>query len=120
MQQPEQEQFISGIASALGISKITFQRQFQQQSGMNFGKWRQQARLLLALQKLAQGEKIVSVALSVGYSSQSAFSARFKQFFGQCLPASIKALKTEMQRFYEVAWLNPVLQLKQRNFHPYL
>ena len=113
-------QSIAEIARTLSIRRITFQRQFQQQSGMNFGEWRQQARLLLALQKLAQGEKIVSVALSVGYSSQSAFSARFKQFFGQSLAASIKALKTQMQRFYEVAWLNPVLQLKQRNFHPYL
>lgn len=83
MQQPANEQSIADIANTLGISKITFQRQFQQQSGMNFGEWRQQARLLLALQKLAQGEKIVGVALSVGYSSQSAFSARFKQFFGQ-------------------------------------
>ncbi|MCU4412975.1 helix-turn-helix transcriptional regulator [Acinetobacter sp. WU_MDCI_Axc73] len=73
---------IEDISQQLNMSKITFQRHFQKQTGLSFGRWRQQARLLLALERLTQGEKILSIALDLGFSSQSAFSASFKQYFG--------------------------------------
>ena len=79
---PQQHSTIAQISQQLGISQMTLQRRFIQQTGLRFGQWRQQARLLLALEKLARGEKIISVALNVGYASQSAFTASFKQQFG--------------------------------------
>ena len=48
----------------------------------SFRRWREQARLLLALKRLAHGEKVLTVAMDHGYSSQSAFSAMFKRHFG--------------------------------------
>ena len=48
---------------------------------MRYGHWRQQARLLLALESLARGDKVIDVALEHGYSSQSAFAAMFKKHF---------------------------------------
>lgn len=69
-------------ATVLDVSEKTFHRWFQRETGVTFGSWRQQARLLLALQKLAHGEKIIAVALDHGYSSQSAFTAMFKRHFG--------------------------------------
>jgi AraC-like DNA-binding protein len=50
---------------------------------MTFGQWRQQARLLRALERLAGGEKVVDVALALGYESPSAFATMFKRQFGQ-------------------------------------
>lgn len=50
---------------------------------MTFGQWRQQARLLLALERLAVGQKIIDVALGLGYESPSAFTSMFKKQFGK-------------------------------------
>ncbi|WP_240430496.1 AraC family transcriptional regulator [Serratia marcescens] len=69
-------------AADLAMSAKTFHRQFQRQTGITFGRWRQQARLLLSLECLAQGMPIVQVALQHGYESQSAFAAAFKRQFG--------------------------------------
>ncbi|MNF14232.1 Regulatory protein SoxS [compost metagenome] len=49
---------------------------------MTFGQWRQQARLLLALERIALGEKIIDVAGELGYESPSAFTTMFKKQFG--------------------------------------
>ena len=64
------------------MSPKTFHRQFQRSTGITFGRWRQQAQLLLSLELLAQGLPIIEVALQHGYDSQSAFSAAFKRQFG--------------------------------------
>ncbi|ANY17821.1 AraC family transcriptional regulator [Bordetella pseudohinzii] len=69
-------------AARLGVSTRTLHRVFQREIGMTFGRWRQHARLLSALERLAHGEKILSIALDHGYASQSAFAAMFKQHFG--------------------------------------
>lgn len=49
---------------------------------MRFLQWREQARLIHALQKIAEGQKMISVAMDCGYASPSAFSAMFKRHFG--------------------------------------
>ena len=59
----------------------TAQRLFRKEMNMSFGKWRQQLRLIVALEKLAAGEKITNVALDVGYNSVPAFSTMFKKVF---------------------------------------
>ncbi len=49
---------------------------------MTFGRWRQQLRLLQAMQLLAAGRPVTAVALEVGYDSPSAFIAMFKRTLG--------------------------------------
>ena len=49
---------------------------------MTFGKWRQQLRLLHAMQLLASGEKVTGAALDAGYCSPSAFISMFKKQLG--------------------------------------
>ena len=56
--------------------------QVARELGMTFGQWRQQARLLRALERLAVGEKVIDVALALGYESPSAFATMFKRRFG--------------------------------------
>jgi AraC-like DNA-binding protein len=70
-------------AQRLGINVKTIQRLFVKETGMTFGQWRQQARLLRALELLASREKIISVALALGYDSPSAFATMFRKQFGQ-------------------------------------
>lgn len=69
-------------ASAGGASARTLARLFPEQTGMTFSGWRQQARLMAALGRLAEGEPVVSVALDLGYASQSAFITMFKKALG--------------------------------------
>jgi AraC-like DNA-binding protein len=79
---PDDNRTIAAWAATLEVSEKTFHRWFQRETGLTFGRWRQQARLLLALKRLAHGEKIIAVAMDHGYTSQSAFAAMFKRHFG--------------------------------------
>jgi AraC-like DNA-binding protein len=79
---PDEGHEIAQWAELLGMAERTLHRAFQRETGMTLGRWRQHARLFLALERLAHGEKIVSVALDHGYTSQSAFAAMFKRHFG--------------------------------------
>ena len=61
-----------------GNSTRNLARQFLMHTGMSFRAWRQQARLLAALGRLAAGAPVTHVALELGYASPSAFnSTRF-------------------------------------------
>jgi AraC-like DNA-binding protein len=50
---------------------------------MTFRQWRQQLRLLHAMQLLASGEKVTGAAMDAGYNSPSAFIAMFRRQLGQ-------------------------------------
>ncbi|MEM4989828.1 helix-turn-helix transcriptional regulator [Collimonas sp. H4R21] len=82
MATPGKQVTIETWAGQLGISTSTLHRLFLRQTGMRFGHWRQQARLLQAMEQLARGGKVAAAAQDQGYSSQSAFSAMFKKHFG--------------------------------------
>jgi len=69
-------------ARRLHVDPKTIHRLFLRETGMTFGQWRTQARLLLALERLAAGEKVLHVALELGYESPSAFATMFKRQFG--------------------------------------
>lgn len=84
---PDTDTPLAEWASRLGIDPKTVQRRFARETGMTFGQWRQQARLLAALERLAAGAKVVDVALELGYQSPSAFAAMFRRQFG--MPPSL-------------------------------
>ena len=65
-----------------GASKRTIQRLFLAETKMTFARWRQQFRLLRALQLLSSGEKVTAAALESGYGSTSAFIAMFRKQLG--------------------------------------
>ena len=74
-------------ARRLRIDPKTIHRLFVRDTGMSFGRWRQQARLMRALELLATGKRILDVAVAVGYSSPTAFSTMFQRHFG-CAPSA--------------------------------
>jgi len=79
---PDDPGLIKHIAKRVAVSARTLERLFQKETGMTFGKWRQQLRLLHALRLLAAGRPVTVVALEVGYESASAFIAMFKRTLG--------------------------------------
>ena len=79
---PNDASTLEDWSTRLRIDVKTIQRLFARETGMSFGQWRQQARLLRALEQLAGGAKVVDVALNMGYASPSAFATMFKRQFG--------------------------------------
>ena len=74
---------VADWSERLALDQKTIQRLFRKETGMTFGQWRQQARLLLALERIAVGEKVIDIALELGYESPSAFTSMFKKQFGK-------------------------------------
>ena len=73
-------------AATLAMSTKTFHRRFQKSTGLTFGRWRQQMRLMSSMTLLLEGAPITQVALTSGYESHSAYAVAFKKHFG--LPPS--------------------------------
>ncbi len=73
---------LSAWASEVGASTRTLVRLFPVQTGMTFREWRQQCRLLHALELLASGASVTAVALETGYDNSSAFIAMFRRCLG--------------------------------------
>jgi AraC-like DNA-binding protein len=69
-------------ALKVGVDTKTIHRLFVRETGMSFSQWRQQARLLAALEQLAAGARIVDIALELGYASPTAFATMFRRQFG--------------------------------------
>jgi AraC-like DNA-binding protein len=73
---------LSSLAARAAASARTIERLFAEQTGLSFGRWRQQARLQHALRLLAEGDPVTTVALACGDDSPSAFSAMFRRALG--------------------------------------
>jgi AraC-like DNA-binding protein len=79
---PEDDRALDAWGRQAGASGRTLARLFQRETGMSFRAWRQQARLLAALARLAADEPVTTVALDLGYDSLSAFIAMFRKATG--------------------------------------
>jgi AraC-like DNA-binding protein len=80
---PSDSRSLHQLCRDAGASKRTIERLFQLETRMSLGQWRQQLRLLRAMQLLAAGEKITRVALDTGYSTPSAFISMFRRQVGE-------------------------------------
>jgi len=85
---PANHKTCSQWGGMVGASARTLERLFHKETGFSFGWWRRQVRLLAALDRLAAGEPITSVALDMGYRSPSAFTVMFKRSLGR-LPSEV-------------------------------
>ena len=82
LEHPDDVRTLEEWAAWAGLSPRTVTRLFRYETGSSFAQWRQQARLARALERLASGEAVASVADALGYASVSAFVAMFKRSFG--------------------------------------
>jgi AraC-like DNA-binding protein/quercetin dioxygenase-like cupin family protein len=85
VEDPSDERTLGELCKDAGGSLRTIERAFLNETGMTFGKWRQQLRIFHAMKLLASGDKVTSAALDSGYNSPSAFIAAFKKSLG-CTP----------------------------------
>jgi AraC-like DNA-binding protein len=69
-------------AKRVGATTRTIARQFLKETGLTFVQWRQQRRLLAALERLGAGDSVTRVALDVGYNDVSSFIGLFKAAMG--------------------------------------
>ncbi|NYT64576.1 helix-turn-helix transcriptional regulator [Alcaligenaceae bacterium] len=78
----DENKSLQAWALEMGLHSRTLHRLFVKEVGMSFVQWRQQAKLLAALEWLAEGQQILSVALDLGYQTQSAFTVMFRRSLG--------------------------------------
>jgi AraC-like DNA-binding protein len=69
-------------AKRAGLSERTLARVLARETGMSFGRWRQQLTIMLALQWMAKGASIQRVALDLGYESAGSFVTMFRKALG--------------------------------------
>ncbi len=81
--EPSDTRSLVELSKHAGASKRTVERLFKIETGLGFGKWRQQLRLGHALRLLAAGDAVTTVAIDVGYDSISAFISAFRMTFGK-------------------------------------
>ena len=81
--EPEDNRTLDDWGKMVGATGRTLARHFRRETGMAFGQWRQQVRILEALKRLAVHEPVTTVALELGYESPSAFINMFKKTLGK-------------------------------------
>ncbi|MDH7794605.1 MULTISPECIES: helix-turn-helix transcriptional regulator [unclassified Beijerinckia] len=70
-------------AARVAVSERSLARLMVQETGLTFGRWRQQFHLMLALREIAAGASVQSVSEMLGYESVTAFITMFKKALGQ-------------------------------------
>ena len=73
---------LDALCRDAGVSARTLQRIFRREVGMDFETWRRQVRLMKAVELLAEGRSIKSVAHAIGYRQASTFVAMFRRALG--------------------------------------
>jgi AraC-like DNA-binding protein len=76
---PGSQRRLDHFCRLAGASKRNMERLFLKDVGMSLGRWRQQSRLMCALQLLAQGATVTNAALESGYSTPSSFISMFRK-----------------------------------------
>lgn len=81
---------LDDIAGEAATSARTVSRLFPAETGQTFKTWRQRARIVFAIERLASGAAITQVARETGFASPAAFAYAFRQM--------TSATPTEFQR----------------------
>ena len=84
-------------AKRIGLGERTLNRLLVQETGLSFGRWRQQLHIILALQWLSRGATVQNVASDLGYESASSFVTMFRKALGTS-PARYMAQRLESRR----------------------
>ena len=82
MDHPADRGTIQTWAQRVGLSERTLARLLTQQTGMSFGRWRQQLHLMLAVKWLGTGSSVQQVADGLGYESAGTFVTMFRKALG--------------------------------------
>jgi AraC-like DNA-binding protein len=73
---------IDAAASGVGASRRTLERLFRSETQMTLGGWQRRARVLAAIELMADNPSVTRTAALVGYATPSSFVAAFKSELG--------------------------------------
>ena len=90
---PSDRTSLAQWAERLAMSERSLARLVVQETGLTFGRWRQQLHILVALRQLSEGATVQQVAGNLGYDSVTAFITMFKKALGQPPGRYFSALK---------------------------
>lgn len=82
MASPADRGTLEAWAKRGGLSERTLARLISRETGMSFGRWRQQLGVMLAVKWLADGASIQQVAADLGYESVPSFVTMFRKALG--------------------------------------
>ncbi|MEN2976844.1 helix-turn-helix transcriptional regulator (plasmid) [Tistrella bauzanensis] len=80
---PSDRATIDDWGRRMAVAPRTLTRALKRETGMSFGRWRQQLHILMALQRLDKGASVQAVALELGYEGASAFVTMFRKALGK-------------------------------------
>jgi AraC-like DNA-binding protein len=80
--EPQNDRDLNAWARFTGMSTRSLLRNYQQETGMTIGQWRQHLRILVALEKLSNKSSVTETCFAVGYNSISSFIKTFKRIVG--------------------------------------
>lgn len=80
---PADRSTVAEWGSRVAMSERTLARLVLNETGMTFGRWRQQLHVVIALQRLSAGTSVQRVSEDLGYRSVSAFITMFKKALGK-------------------------------------
>lgn len=70
-------------AGRLAMSESSLGRLVVGETGLSFGRWRQQLHLMIAIRELSDGATVQQVSADLGYASVASFITMFKKALGQ-------------------------------------
>ena len=79
---PDDRLTVGQWAAHVAMSERSLKRLMVQETGLSFGRWRQQLHLIIALRELAGGATVQRVSSLLGYESATAFITMFKKALG--------------------------------------
>ena len=82
VESPAHRGTLAAWAKRHAMSERTFARLVVAETGMSFGRWRQQLGIILAIQRMAEGASVQQAAGGLGYESAGSFVTMFRKALG--------------------------------------
>jgi AraC-like DNA-binding protein len=80
---PSDRSTLAQWADRVALSASSLARLVVDETGLTFGRWRQQLHLIVAIRELAAGASVQRVSADLGYESVTAFITMFKKALGK-------------------------------------
>jgi AraC-like DNA-binding protein len=80
---PADRSTLTEWACRVALSESSLARLVVKETGLSFGRWRQQLHLIVAIRELASGASVQQVSADLGYESVTAFITMFKKALGK-------------------------------------
>ena len=80
---PSDRSTLAEWAKRVALSESSLARLVVKETGLTFGRWRQQLHLIVAVRELASGASVQQVSADLGYESVTAFITMFKKALGK-------------------------------------